>query len=186
MAYPQKAEKLKQAIHDELKKNTVRIFLLIFLPIRLRLQTKNGIMLSKVIWIRSVWTLSFLPNILWMLIGFTKGSWWRENFEYAIIDLQKVYEDAPKPMLNSLAEIVKARIIMCRHILILLGKVIRCESDDKIRNFRTSVTKDCMRYHNYAVSPLNPKRMSSLTSEEIQSKSALPNASSSWKRSIQI
>lgn len=30
------------------------------------------------------------------------------------------------------------------------------------------------------------KRMSSLASEEIQSKSALPNASSSWKRSIQI
>jgi hypothetical protein len=61
-------------------------------------------------------------------------------------------------MLNSLAEIVKSKDNYVQaYIDFLLGKVIRCESDDKIRNFRTSVTKDCMRYHNYAVSPLNPK-----------------------------
>lgn len=108
-------------------------------------------------------------------------------FEYAIIDLQKVYEDAPKPMLNSLAEIVKSKDNYVQaYIDFCLGKSFAVKATIK------SVISEHLSQRTVCGIIIMPlvrliqKRMSSLTSEEIQSKSALPNASSSWKRSIQI
>ncbi len=76
--------------------------------------------------------------------------------EYSIVDLQKVYEFGYAPQSNSLAEVVHSEDKYVQsYINFLLGKVIRCYSDDKLRNYRTSVTKDCMLYHNFAVKPLN-------------------------------
>ncbi len=76
--------------------------------------------------------------------------------EYAIVDLQKVYEFGYTPKTNSLAEVVHSEDKYVQsYINFLLGKVIRCYSDEKLRDYRTSVTKDCMLYHNFAVKPLN-------------------------------
>lgn len=76
--------------------------------------------------------------------------------EYAIVDLQKVYEFEYAPKNNSLAEVVHSDDKYVQsYINFLLGKVIRCYSDEKLRDYRTSVTKDCMLYHNFAVKPLN-------------------------------
>lgn len=76
--------------------------------------------------------------------------------EYAIIDLQKVYEFGYTPKNNSLAEVVHSEDKYVQsYINFLLGKVVRCYSDDRLRDYRTSVTKDCMLYHNFAVKPLN-------------------------------
>lgn len=76
--------------------------------------------------------------------------------EYAIVDLQKVYEFGYTPKNNSLAEVVHSDDKYVQsYIDFLLGKVIRCYSDDRLRDYRTSVTKDCMLYHNFAVKPLN-------------------------------
>lgn len=77
--------------------------------------------------------------------------------EYAIVDLQKVYEFGYAPKHNSLAEVVHSEDKYVQsYINFLLGKVIRCYSDDNLRDYRTSVTKDCMLYHNFAVKPLSP------------------------------
>lgn len=76
--------------------------------------------------------------------------------EYAIVDLQKAYELGYVPKDNSLAEVVHSDDKYVQsYINFLLGKVIRCYSDEKLRDYRTSVTKDCMLYHNFAVKPLN-------------------------------
>ena len=76
--------------------------------------------------------------------------------EYAIVDLQKVYEFSYSPKNNSLAEVVYSEDKYVQsYINYLLGKVMRCYSDDKLRDYRTSVTKECMLYHNFAVKPLN-------------------------------
>ncbi len=76
--------------------------------------------------------------------------------EYAIVDLQKVYEFGYAPKNNSLAEVVHSEDKYVQsYIDFLLGKVIRCYSDERLRDYRTSVTKDCMLYHGFAVKSLN-------------------------------
>lgn len=81
----------------------------------------------------------------------------KENIhEYAIVDLQKVYEFGYSPKKNSLAEVVYSEDKYVQsYVNYLLGKVIRCYSDDKLRDYRTSITKECMLYHNFAVKPIN-------------------------------
>lgn len=159
MAYPQKAEKLKQAIHDELKKKYGSDIPVDFLADKIEITDEEWH--NAVEGYLNTQRMNIIVPPEYFMDAYRIYKKVRDEekiFEYAIIDLQKVYEDAPKPMLNSLAEIVKSKDNYVQaYIDFLLGKVIRCESDDKIRNFRTSVTKDCMRYHNYAVSPLNPK-----------------------------
>lgn len=39
----------------------------------------------------------------------------------------------------------------------LLGRVVCCEDDERIRDYPVSVTKDCMLYSGYAVSHMNPQ-----------------------------
>ena len=158
-AYPQNAEKLKQVIHDELKKKYGSDIPVDFLADKIEITDEEWH--NAVEGYLNTQRMNIIVPPEYFMDAYRIYKKVRDEekiFEYAIIDLQKVYEDAPKPMLNSLAEIVKSKDNYVQaYIDFLLGKVIRCESDDKIRNFRTSVTKDCMRYHNYAVSPLNPR-----------------------------
>ena len=158
-AYPQNAEKLKQVIHDELKKKYGSDIPVDFLADKIEITDEEWH--NAVEGYLNTQRMNIIVPPEYFMDAYRIYKKVRDEekiFEYAIIDLQKVYEDAPKPMPNSLAEIVKSEDNYVQaYIDFLLGKVIRCESDDKIRNFRTSVTKDCMRYHNYAVSPLNPK-----------------------------
>ena len=78
-------------------------------------------------------------------------------YEYSVVDLERVFADQQTVKSNSLAQVVKCDDKYVRsYINYLLGGVIRCYDDEKIRNFRTSVTKDCMLYRGYAVRPINP------------------------------
>lgn len=76
--------------------------------------------------------------------------------EYAVVDLERVYEYNSRTVPNSLAEVVKSddKYVQA-YTNYLLGKVTRCYSDDKLRDFRTSVTRECMLYNNFSVKPLN-------------------------------
>lgn len=77
--------------------------------------------------------------------------------EYSVIDIESVFADKQTVKLNSLAQVVDCEDKYVRaYIDFLLGRVIRCYDDEKIRDHRTSVTKDCMLYRNYGVKPINP------------------------------
>ncbi|MBD5112412.1 MAG: hypothetical protein HDT42_07780 [Ruminococcaceae bacterium] len=79
-------------------------------------------------------------------------------YEYAVVDLERVYNDRPIAKTGSLAEVVSCESKYVRaYIDYLLGNVMRCDDDDKIRDYRTSVTRDCMQYRSYAVKPINPR-----------------------------
>lgn len=79
-------------------------------------------------------------------------------YEYAVVDLERVYSDRPTAKKGSLAEVVTCESKYVRaYIDYLLGNVMRCYDDSKIRDYRTSVTRDCMQYRSYAVKPLNPR-----------------------------
>lgn len=79
-------------------------------------------------------------------------------YEYAVADLERVYNDRPTAKPGSLAEVVYCESKYVRaYIDYLLGNVMRCYDDNKIRDCHTSVTRDCMQYRSYAVKPLNPR-----------------------------
>ncbi|MGN0599671.1 MAG: ATP-binding protein [Oscillospiraceae bacterium] len=159
MPYPPKAEKLKQVICDELKKKYGSDISVDFLADKIEIIDEEWH--NAVEGYLNTQRMNIIVPPEYFMDAYQIYKKVRDNekiFEFAIVDLQKVYEDAPKPMQNSLAEIVKSEDKYVQaYIDFLLGKVIRCYSDDKIRDFRTSVTKDCMLYHNYAVKPLNPR-----------------------------
>lgn len=73
-----------------------------------------------------------------------------------IIDTESVLAAQRYVVPNSLADVVssenKYAAAYAKH---LLGGVSRCFDDDKIRDNRTSITKDCMLYKNFAVSGIN-------------------------------
>lgn len=74
----------------------------------------------------------------------------------AVVDLEKVYNDNYKSANGSLAEIVKTEDkYVGAYVRFLLGRVMRCYNDDKIREHKISITKECMLYKNYAVSAIN-------------------------------
>lgn len=77
--------------------------------------------------------------------------------EYSVVDLERVFADSQTVKPNSLAQVVKCDNKYVRaYIDYLLGRVIRCYDDEKIRDHHTSVTRDCMLYRSYAVRPINP------------------------------
>lgn len=79
-------------------------------------------------------------------------------YEYSVVDLERVFAEKQTVKINSLAQIVKCEDKYIRaYIDYLLGRVIRCYDDKKIRDHRTSVTRDCMLYRGYAVKPINPR-----------------------------
>lgn len=159
MSYPQRAERLKQVIGDELKKKYGSDIPVNFLADKIEIMDEEWH--DAVEGYLNTQRMNIIVPPEYFMDAYRIYKKVRDEekiFKYAIVDLQKVYEDAPKPMLNSLAEIVKSKDNYVQaYIDSLLGKVIRCYSDDKLRDFKTSVTKDCMLYHNYAVKPLNPK-----------------------------
>ncbi len=78
-------------------------------------------------------------------------------YEYSVVDLERVFADAQTIKPGSLAQVVKCENKFVKaYIDYLLGRVIRCYDDEKIRDHRTSVTRDCMLYRSYAVKPINP------------------------------
>lgn len=77
--------------------------------------------------------------------------------EYSVVDLERVFADEHTVKAGSLAQVVHCEDKYVRaYIDYLLGRVIRCYDEEKLRDNRISVTKDCMIYRNYAVKPINP------------------------------
>lgn len=159
MPYPNKAVKLKQVIKDGLKKKYSSDISVDFLADKLEITDEEWHDAVEGYLNTQRMNIIVPPEYFMDAYRIYKEVCRREDiYEYAVVDLQKVYEAAPKTMENSLAKIVKSddKYVQA-YIDLLLGKVIRCYDDDKIRDFRTSVTKDCMLYNNFSVKPFNPK-----------------------------
>lgn len=78
-------------------------------------------------------------------------------YEYSVVDLERVFNDQQTVKMNSLAQVVSCEDKYVRaYVDFLLGRVICCYDDEKIRDHHTSVTRDCMLYRGYAVRPINP------------------------------
>lgn len=76
----------------------------------------------------------------------------------AVVDTEKVLTNAKPPMKNSLAEEVRTTCEYVRaYIDYLLGRVIKCNTIDEVREHHSSVTKDCVLYQGFKLQHIDPK-----------------------------
>ncbi len=78
---------------------------------------------------------------------------------FGIIDIENIQkENKIEPNNNSLAtEIITENKLARIYIDYLLGKVIKCETVEELRNNKISITSDCMLYQGYVLRKINPK-----------------------------
>lgn len=78
----------------------------------------------------------------------------KENsyYGFGIIDIEKIQSTNPIIEKNSLAEEIETDNQFAKvYIKYLLGKVIKCEDTEELRNYKTAITVDCMLYKNYVL-----------------------------------
>ena len=76
----------------------------------------------------------------------------------AVVDAKRLMENEHPVQKNSLAEEVKAKEEYAQaYINFLLGNIIKCKSINELRNYKISVTPDCILYKGYRVQHINPE-----------------------------
>lgn len=155
--YPKKAEKLKRVISDELQKKYNKTIQVNFLADMVEVTDEEWH--NAVEGYFNTQRMNIIVPQQYFMDAYEIYKQVRIDgniHEYAVVDLEKVYEYNSKIVPNSLAEVVKSEDKYVQaYVNYLLGKVTRCYSDDKLRDFRTSVTRECMLYNNFSVKSLN-------------------------------
>ncbi len=82
----------------------------------------------------------------------------KENFYGAGIINTSMLEKYKKAPEGSLAEVVESKNKYAKWFVnMLLGRVMRCEKAEQLKQHEIAVTKDCLRYQNYVISAISPK-----------------------------
>lgn len=77
-------------------------------------------------------------------------------YEYRIVDCERVFNAHRNSVPNSLSEVVSSENKYAKaYAEFLMGGVTRCYNETQIRNFRKSVTRECMTYSGFSVGSLN-------------------------------
>lgn len=77
---------------------------------------------------------------------------------FGIVDIEKAQKENSLKLKNSLADEILTKNDFARiYIDYLLGKVIKCEKTEELRENKISITADCMLYHGYVLKKINPK-----------------------------
>ncbi|RIV24697.1 hypothetical protein D2Q93_06340 [Alicyclobacillaceae bacterium I2511] len=84
-------------------------------------------------------------------------------FDVGLVDIAKILEQKLERWPGSLAEEVETQDPHARaYADYLLGRVMKCESVEDLRNYRTAVTREGMLYQNFVARQMNPKRWETL------------------------
>ncbi|HBH95255.1 MAG TPA: hypothetical protein DDX91_05840 [Ruminococcaceae bacterium] len=157
--YPINAVKLKNAIQEELTKQYGRDITVDFLADLIDVSNNEWKNAVEGILGDSRMNIIVAPKYFMDAYYIYKRIYKTLNVhEYSVVDLERVFADQQIVKANSLAQVVSCKDKYVRkYIDYLLGRVICCYDDEKIRNHRTSVTRECMLYRGYAVKPINPR-----------------------------
>lgn len=156
--YPNKAIELKNAIREGLKKKYNKDISVEFLADLIDVVDEEWHNAAEGYLNSQRMNIIVPPQYFMDAYKIYKSVRYKNNIhEYAVVDLQTAYDKYRySPQSGSLAEVVRSEDKYVQsYINVLLGRVMRCCDDDKIRDYHTSVTKECMLYHNCAVKPLN-------------------------------
>lgn len=82
-----------------------------------------------------------------------------EFYDLGLVDVGKVMARAPKAMAGSLAEEIMPAHEQARvYTALLLGRVMKCERVEDLRQYDTAITPSGMLYQRFVVRQINPKR----------------------------
>lgn len=80
----------------------------------------------------------------------------KKAYGVGLINTQKL-EEYDEPEEGSLATVVTSKNKYAkRYINMILGKVVMCEHYSDLKNHKTSITRECMRYQNHVASAIKP------------------------------
>ncbi|UOF91227.1 AAA family ATPase [Fodinisporobacter ferrooxydans] len=84
-------------------------------------------------------------------------------YDVGIVDIGRILEQKPERLSGSLAEEIETEDAFARvYADFLLGRVMKVEKIEQLRNHRTAVTADGMLYQNYVARQMDPKRWENL------------------------
>lgn len=84
-------------------------------------------------------------------------------FDVGLVDIGRIMEENPQPAEGSLAEEIQTDNPYAKaYANHLLGRVIKCDDVNQLRQHRTAITQTGMLYQNFVARQLNPNRWSSL------------------------
>ena len=79
-------------------------------------------------------------------------------FRVSVADTEKIMEDIHRMEEHSLAEEVSAKRDYAQAYLeFLLGKVVKCQNTEELRQCRIGITRECVLYQNYRIQHINPE-----------------------------
>lgn len=82
----------------------------------------------------------------------------RSYFKVAVIDTEQAGKDDHRVLKNALSEEVTAKFSYVQsYVNFMLGRVVKCESMEELRQCRIGITDDCLLYHNYRLQYINPE-----------------------------
>lgn len=80
-----------------------------------------------------------------------------EYYNVAILDTEKVSENTSEVAAGSLSEeVIASEAYLQPYIDLLLGRVVKCQDLNELRQCRVGVTPDCMLYHTFRLQHMNP------------------------------
>ena len=81
----------------------------------------------------------------------------KEYFNVAVLDTEKASQNQPQVQKGALSEEVTVRESYLRPYMdLLLGRVIKCDTIDELRECRIGITSGCMLYHTFRLQHINP------------------------------
>ena len=81
----------------------------------------------------------------------------KKYYHYGVIDTERVLKDQHMVLEQALAEEVETSKDYVRaYIDFLLGKVIKCQNIEELRQCRIGITSNCVLYHSYRIQHINP------------------------------
>ena len=81
----------------------------------------------------------------------------RKFFRYGVIDTERVLKDKHLVLENALSgEVETQKDYVRAYIDFLLGKVIKCQNVEELRQCKIGITSNCVLYHSYRIQHINP------------------------------
>lgn len=81
----------------------------------------------------------------------------KQYHRVAVLDTERVEQEEHPVLPNALAgEVSTNRSYVRAYLDFLLGKVIKCNSKEELRQCRIGITPDCVIYHSYRIQHMNP------------------------------
>ncbi len=78
-------------------------------------------------------------------------------YQVTVLDTERVLSEGHSVVKGALSEEVETGLDYVRAYMdFLLGKVIKCETVDDLRECRIGITRDCVMYHSYRIQHINP------------------------------